>query len=399
MYRQILFTFLILAMNSKQFPVNSTSSSCICTSVPCPNSGYNYLTTGGGAVGKYYYTDHNGIPVITSASITITKANLDTGTDTTSCTQDYARMLDDDGEKDCDAGHILANRLGGPGNQPVNIFPQDSSINRGAWAQFEGNIYNCIKNGASSASLSWKFTYESTSHTKPYIATYSVSYNGGSCSSVSETFNNNVNLNAMDSDAIIYVLAYSWTPGFCYTTDPNYPGCLDPNPYWTENFTIHGLWPQYNTSGYPSYCSTESFDTDVPLEIGWDTMITYYPDVKYDETDPDYDSFWEHEWGKHGTCSGLSQYNYFQQAIILAETFTTPNIIHSYLNTKNSLSTTTLRDSFGGSSYASLQCSNTNILTGVYTCWSYSPVLQIECPKSVQSEDTCSAEYLTVSAL
>ncbi len=33
-------------------------------------------------------------------------------------------MLDDDGVKDCDAGHILAHRLGGPGNQPINIFPQ-----------------------------------------------------------------------------------------------------------------------------------------------------------------------------------------------------------------------------------------------------------------------------------
>ena len=38
------------------------------------------------------------------------------GTDTTSCTQKYSRLLDDDGVKNCDAGHILARRLGGPGN-------------------------------------------------------------------------------------------------------------------------------------------------------------------------------------------------------------------------------------------------------------------------------------------
>lgn len=39
-------------------------------------------------------------------------------------TQNYSRSLDDDGVQDCDAGHILAHRLGGPGNQPINIFPQ-----------------------------------------------------------------------------------------------------------------------------------------------------------------------------------------------------------------------------------------------------------------------------------
>lgn len=56
--------------------------------------------------------------------MTITKNDLDKGSDTTDCTQKYSRMLDDDGVQDCDAGHILAHRLGGPGNQPINIFPQ-----------------------------------------------------------------------------------------------------------------------------------------------------------------------------------------------------------------------------------------------------------------------------------
>ena len=400
MFRKLLsnLTLFFAIMNLKVLNVNASSSSCVCTTVPCPVNGYNYLTSGGGAIGKYYYVTHNGAPVVTSASITITASNLDTGTDTTSCTQDYARMLDDDGVQNCDAGHILANRLGGLGNQPINIFPQESSINRGSWEQFEGAIYDCIQGGASSASLSWKFIYESSSNTKPYQVTYSVSYTGGTCSSISTTFNNYVTTSKskVKDENIIYVFAYSWTPGFCYTTNPSYPGCVDPNPYWTENFTIHGLWPQYTTTGYPSYCSTETFDTDVPLDIGWDTMITYYPDVKYEETDPDYDSFWEHEWDKHGTCSGLSQYDYFQQAILLAETFTTPEVLHKYINTTNSLSASDLRNAFGGSTYTALQCSNTNILTGVYTCWSHSPVLQIECPKSVQSEDTCSGEYLTI---
>ncbi len=168
----------------------ANASSCVCTTVSCPTTGANYITIQDDTVGKYYYSSHNGYPVVTSASITITSANLDTGTDTTSCTQDYARMLDDDGKKDCDAGHILANRLGGPGNQPINIFPQDSSINRGVWAQFEGNIYDCIIDGASSAYLEWQFTYESTNHTKPYKVSYSVTYRDGDCASVKNIFTN-----------------------------------------------------------------------------------------------------------------------------------------------------------------------------------------------------------------
>lgn len=164
----------------------------MCTTVPCPTSNtYNYVTEGGGATGKYYYSTHGSYPVVTSASVTITKADLDKGTDTTSCTQDYSRMLDDDGTKDCDAGHILANRLGGPGNQPINIFPQAASINRGIYAQFEDSIYDCVSGGSSSASLSWTFSYASTSNTKPDSVKYSAVFgSGGTCTSFSQTFTN-----------------------------------------------------------------------------------------------------------------------------------------------------------------------------------------------------------------
>lgn len=51
-----------------------------------------------------------------------------------------------------------------------------------------------------------------------------------------------------------------------------------------------------------SYCSNEEFNLDTAEEVGWDTMTTYWPDVEYQETDPNYDDFWIHEWEKHGTC-------------------------------------------------------------------------------------------------
>lgn len=181
----LLFLSLIKIIHSTDIK----SSTCYCTTVPCPIVGANYLPDDGGT---YYYSLHNNnIPVVTSANVRISITNMNNGSDTTSCTQNYARSLDDDGIKDCDAGHILANRLGGPGNQPINIFPQDLSINRGSYAQYEDVIYTCITSqGATYADLSWIFSYESISNTKPISVTYNVKYTSGSCISTSKIFDN-----------------------------------------------------------------------------------------------------------------------------------------------------------------------------------------------------------------
>mmetsp|Transcript_16920 Transcript_16920/g.25517 ORF Transcript_16920/g.25517 Transcript_16920/m.25517 type:complete len:188 (+) Transcript_16920:71-634(+) len=185
-YTQIVIVLSFIGSSIAAF----NSSSCVCTTVPCPVVGPNYLTEGGGGQGIYNYVEHAGYPVVSTASASITPSDLDKGTDTTSCTQSYSRMLDDDGVEDCDAGHILAHRLGGLGNQPINIFPQDLSVNRGSYAQFEDDIYDCIDGGASSALLSWTFYYESSSHTKPNKVDYAASFNGGPCTSLSQTFSN-----------------------------------------------------------------------------------------------------------------------------------------------------------------------------------------------------------------
>ena len=193
-------------------------------------------------------------------------------------------------------------------------------------------------------------------------------------------------------------MAYSWTPGFCQGT--SYPGCSDPQSFWNTHFTLHGLWPQYTTTGYPSYCSTEEFDDSIPNTIGWSTMTQYWPDVKYDESSSDYDSFWSYEWDKHGTCAGLEQLDYFNDAISLIEQFGTPSILTSAAGTN--ISATSLRNAFGGSTYVALQCSGTT-LTGAYTCWTQQsnvPKTQTVCPTSVQSEDTChSSDTIIVPVL
>lgn len=187
MIRSLFYSFVLTASSASAW---NSSSLCVCTTVPCPVVGPNYLNAGGGGQGIYNYVQHGDYPVVSTASVSLSPKDLGTGTDTTSCTQSYSRMLDDDGVQDCDAGHILANHLGGQGNQPINIFPQDLSINRGSYAQFEGDIYDCIDGGASSALLSWTFYYESSTHTKPNKVDYAATFTGGPCTSLSQTFSN-----------------------------------------------------------------------------------------------------------------------------------------------------------------------------------------------------------------
>ena len=85
-----------ILVGEKDYLNNSTEStnSCVCTTVPCPVSGNNYLTESG-STGTYVYATHGSHPVVTSASITITKKGLDTGTGTTTCTENYSRTLED----------------------------------------------------------------------------------------------------------------------------------------------------------------------------------------------------------------------------------------------------------------------------------------------------------------
>jgi hypothetical protein len=171
--------------------IYSIYASCVCTTVECPVEGNNHIIMGNGNADiNYIYQLHNNSQVVISASGTITPESLDNGSETTSCTQKYSRSLEDDGQQNCDAGHILANRLGGYGNIPTNIFPQSLSINRGTYAQFEGNIYDCIKNGTGVGYLYWEFYYDSEQHTMPNSVKYIAKFNSNNCNTLINLFSN-----------------------------------------------------------------------------------------------------------------------------------------------------------------------------------------------------------------
>jgi len=73
----------------------------------------------------------------------------------------------------------------------------------------------------------------------------------------------------------------------------------------TDSWTIHGLWVDYcGGNGYPESCDP---DRDYPnltelLEQGGANDTLAYMKKYWKDYEGDDESFWSHEWGKHGTC-------------------------------------------------------------------------------------------------
>lgn len=88
-----------------------------------------------------------------------------------------------------------------------------------------------------------------------------------------------------------YAVALSWSPSYCATRN-------DPDQCAVGarlGFVLHGLWPQYER-GYPESCSTEKLTPHVRKQYSG-----LFPSERLAE----------HEWKKHGTCSGLDPAAYF----------------------------------------------------------------------------------------
>lgn len=113
-----------------------------------------------------------------------------------------------------------------------------------------------------------------------------------------------------------YVLALSWSPGFCETggDEKGRDQCRRGS---AIGFTVHGLWPQYER-GFPSDCRGAS---RFPSRAALAATDGVYPDA----------GLARYEWRKHGTCSGLSPNDYFaaakaaRDAIVIPPPFKDPH--------------------------------------------------------------------------
>lgn len=97
-------------------------------------------------------------------------------------------------------------------------------------------------------------------------------------------------------DFDFYVLALSWSPGFCRTAAGARAG-QQCEPGAGLGFVVHGLWPQYE-HGYPQDCP---FGARTPSRIALQGAAGLYPS----------EGLARYEWRKHGVCAGKSPTDYF----------------------------------------------------------------------------------------
>ncbi|CAI9096596.1 OLC1v1032781C1 [Oldenlandia corymbosa var. corymbosa] len=110
-----------------------------------------------------------------------------------------------------------------------------------------------------------------------------------------------------------FYFVQQWPGSYCDTKRSCcYPATGKP----ATDFTIHGLWPQYNNNTYPSSCNQRSQFDETKVSDLISRMEKSWPTFNCGKKSTN-TKFWTHEWTKHGTCSEtvLDQHAYFAAAL------------------------------------------------------------------------------------
>jgi len=109
-----------------------------------------------------------------------------------------------------------------------------------------------------------------------------------------------------------YVLALSWTPSWC-AIEGDARGSDQCDARHDHGFTLHGLWPQYET-GYPQDCRSAERDPS-RRQTGAMTDIMGSGGLAW------------HQWKKHGRCAGVSARDYFDLSRAAYDSIIRPEIL------------------------------------------------------------------------
>ncbi|CCD62615.1 Ribonuclease T2 protein rnst-2 [Caenorhabditis elegans] len=86
----------------------------------------------------------------------------------------------------------------------------------------------------------------------------------------------------------------------CRADDDSVPESCE-IPSGTPQWSIHGLWPNFENGSYPQNCrgTPRHFDENLIKSIE-DRLVVVWPNLYPKKT---IQSFWKHEYDKHGTCA------------------------------------------------------------------------------------------------
>ncbi|KAL3696530.1 hypothetical protein R1sor_010606 [Riccia sorocarpa] len=127
------------------------------------------------------------------------------------------------------------------------------------------------------------------------------------------------------SDFDFFYFVVQWPGSYC---DLKKACCYPTLGKPASNFSIHGLWPNYDDGTYPQNCDpSDTFDYSQIQDL-IPQMNKYWGSLSCPSSDGT--DFWSHEWEKHGTCSGgLSQHEYFAKGLALIKSL---NLLGSLQN-------------------------------------------------------------------
>ncbi|KAG2244463.1 hypothetical protein Bca52824_093693 [Brassica carinata] len=125
-----------------------------------------------------------------------------------------------------------------------------------------------------------------------------------------------VEVNRSQREFDYFALALQWPGTYCRGTRHccSKNACCRQGSDAPTQFTIHGLWPDYNDGSWPSCCYRSDFN-EKEISTLIDGMEKYWPSLSCGSPSSCHGgkgSFWGHE--KHGTCSSpvfRDEYSYF----------------------------------------------------------------------------------------
>lgn len=163
-------------------------------------------------------------------------------------------------------------------------------------------------------------------------------------------------------------------------------------------FTMHGLWPERNDGNYPCTCTDQTFDVSKVKSIE-DELNTYWPSLNGPS-----DSFWKHEYEKHGTCAEdvfPDEFSFFNGTLALRAQYDAVTALAAAgLRPSNSKGFTlpafrkAMTAAYG--TYPAVSCDQSGNIEGVTWCISKN-LTAIACPSATADDCSASTLYLPAS--